>query len=186
MRNLTYITLLLLCTITFTGQSADTPDPPSALDNWVNTLLPDKAKFSVEVNVKSDDENTKSLIESYLKRELRSLQDVEIVDTGKGIIIDIVSIEIEYKVSGNKTGQMAYAYRFSRSASTEDDFPFITNYFTENREKIPVDVRLDLVKLVFFNENYEMGIRYFQTNELKRECEALIAKFDTSVLEPRR
>lgn len=188
MRNLTYITLLLLCTITFTGQSADTPDAfDSLLDNWVNTLPPpDTAFFSVEVNVKSDDENTKPLIESYLKRELRSLQDVKIVvDTGNNFIIDIVAIEMEYKVSGNKTGEMAYAYRFSKQP-TGDDFPDLRDYFRENMEKIPFKARLDFLRIFTLNEHHIMGIRYFKTNDLKREFEELVAKFDTSVLEPNR
>ena len=185
MRNLTYITLVLLCTITFTGQSADTPDP---FDEWVKTISSsDTAKFSVEVDVSIDDETTKSLIESYLKRELRSLQDVEIADTGNRFIIEIVAIEMKYKVSGNKTGWMAWAYRFSRPAHG-DNFPDIRDYFGEekNLEKIPFKARMDFFKFFTLSKHYAMGIHYFETTDLKSECEALIAKFDTWVLEPGR
>lgn len=183
MRNLTIcVVLTLLCIAIFTGQSADTPKPLKIEFDDVEVINP---KFRVKVSVTCEDDNTKSLIESYIKRELRSLQDVEIIDTKHGFVIDIVAIEMEYEVSGNKTGYMAYAYRFSRSASL-DDLPVITNYFSENREKIPVEVRANLVNLYRLSEHYGMWIRFFKTKDLKSECEQLVANFDTGILEPDR
>ena len=177
MRKFTAITLVLLCTITFTGQSDE-------LDDLLKDVVP--TKLSVEVRVVSDDENTKPLIESYLKRELRSLQDVEIVDTGNRFLIVIVAFEPEYKVSGNKTGYMAAAYRFSRTAHP-DNYPHLRDYYFKNFEKIPQEVEDDLWRLRTFSESiYTMGVRFFDTDGLKRECEELVAKFDTKVLELER
>ena len=40
-------------------------------------------KFDVRVDLVGEDESTKNLIESYIKRELRSLQDVNIMPDDK-------------------------------------------------------------------------------------------------------
>ena len=73
MRNLTtYVTLVLLCTIAFTGQSADMPqkDEPSLRD-LLGVDIPQqpvpvkqKPKFRVEVSVGCDDENTKAFMKA--------------------------------------------------------------------------------------------------------------------------
>ena len=187
MRKFTSITLVLLCTITFTGQSDE-----NSFDNPFADILEKPAKLSVEVQVTSSDENTKAHIESYLKRELRSLQDVEIVDTGNRFRIVIVALEPKYKVSGNKTGDMIYAYRFADTTHI-NDYPHIWDYFRENSGKIPPEVHNDLGRLFAVSDLlalseriYTMRIVYFDTNDLKRNCEELVAEFDTKVLEPER
>ena len=129
MRNLTmYVTLALLCTITFTGQSADTP-----LKKWINTLqqpAPEKQKpkFQVEVSVGCKDENTKAFIESHIKRELRSLQDVEITDVGK-YELSIATIEGTFKTSGRKTGDIALGWQFQRRYSPAVEIIKLSNAY---------------------------------------------------------
>lgn len=54
-------------------------------------------KFRVEVSVNCDDEGTKRLIESYIKRELRSLGDI-VVSKTLDQIVDINLTELEKSV----------------------------------------------------------------------------------------
>ena len=66
-------------------------------------------KFRVEAS--ADGEDLTSEAESYLKRELRSLGDVEITDMRMGhYVLSVVIIEDEYKSIGTKTGRFSYAY----------------------------------------------------------------------------
>ena len=122
MRNMTiYVTLALLCTIAFTGQSADTPDKQNPIDP---KIVKSNEKFEVEVLVQCDDENTKAFIESHIKRELRSLRDVEVARFGE-YELSIIAIEFEYKTSGRKSGEIALAYMVARQF---DFVPTVKNY----------------------------------------------------------
>ena len=71
-------------------------------------------RFQVYVSVTSnDDESLKPLIESYIKRELRSLQDVNIVYTPNLGHHEILVVVSEGKTkSGHKAGGIALAINF--------------------------------------------------------------------------
>ena len=70
-----------------------------------------KSNFKVWVSVSCDDENTKAFIESHVKRELRSLQDVDLVKAGDGIYeLIIAAAEPTYEATGRKTGDIGLAW----------------------------------------------------------------------------
>lgn len=92
--------LLLLCTIVF------------SIGIINSAYAPDKQKFKVFVSVytKNEDNLEKQIIDSHIKRELRSLEDVEIVkieDDWKLRILIIASIT-KYK-NGEKSTNIAIA-----------------------------------------------------------------------------
>ena len=113
-------------------------------------------RFQVYVETKAD-ENLKSLIESYIKRELRSLQDVDIVYTRDGMPYEIVVVAMEMEtVSGRKTGGIAFAVNFQKQ-----------------------------LKSSLYSLPYLM-VQTGNKTELDGMCKKLVAKFDTDYLEQRR
>lgn len=57
----------------------------------------------VEVSVEDGDENFKNLVQSYLNRELRSLNDVELVETNPEWELHVIALETKY-TNGDKDG----------------------------------------------------------------------------------
>ncbi len=171
MRNLTiYVALTLLCIAAFTGQSADIPKPV------VNP------KFSVEISVSCEDDNTKAFIESHIKRELRSLQDVEIVDTGK-YKLSIVAVEPTYKASGRKTGQIAAAFRFQRRYNPAT---IINNLPVDSKEYKVIRDSGAIVELLFLYDKSYLGLITDDKDDLDGICKDIVVTFDTQMLEPDR
>ncbi|MDE0326382.1 MAG: hypothetical protein OXN27_20860 [Candidatus Poribacteria bacterium] len=182
MRNMTiYVTLALLCTIAFTGQSADTPEKQNPIDP---KIVKSNEKFEVEVSVRCDDENTKAFIESHIKRELRSLQDVEIADTGR-YRLSILAIEFTYKTSGRKSGEIALAYvverRFNAGPTARkllDAYEAGTKDYDE-----AIDMVLDFLHL---RDKVNLGLQVGMTDDLDKICKGIVVDFDTERLEPDR
>ena len=113
-------------------------------------------RFQVYVEIKTD-ENLKSLIESYIKRELRSLQDVDIVYTRDGMPHEIVVVAMEMETeSGRKTGGIAFAVNFQ--TQLRSGLYSLPNLMVQTGDKIALD-----------------GM-----------CKNLVARFDTNYLEQRR
>lgn len=193
MRNLLCIFIVLLCTITFTGQSADTPQKPDAFDelleNWAKAqLAPEeqKPKFKVEVLVTCKDENTKAFIESHIKRELRSLQDVEILDIAPTYILSIVAIEFEYGTSGRKTGDIALGSQFLRYYS-----PFVEVSELARASPVGSTERFTLANAsfelpLFAYDKAEHRLDVGNKTRLDELCKSIVVKFDTKMLEPDR
>lgn len=103
MKRTILILIVLLSSISFTQ------NPPTQAQNQA-------LRFKVAVLVSCENESAKSLMESYIKRELRSLGDVQIV--GNHLknplwehLIDIHGLEMKYK-SGAKTGSLAICTQF--------------------------------------------------------------------------
>lgn len=131
--------------------------------------------FQVYVSVTSKDQ--KAFIESHIKRELRSLHDVEIAswDTAE-YFLDIVALESEYK-SGRKTGDISVAYCWYR------------------RIPLPKDYRGNLIDPEFHQSFWDawdkynsfrkphLGVMNFSTKELDAACKTIVAKFDQAMLE---
>jgi len=113
-------------------------------------------RFQVYVEIKTD-ENLKSLIGSYIKRELRSLQDVDIVYTRDGMPYEIVVVAMEVEtVLGRKPGGIAFAVNFQKQ------------------------LRAGLYSLPY------LMVQTGNRTELDGMCKNLVAKFDTDYLEQRR
>lgn len=116
-------------------------------------------KYKVSVGVSVDDENTKTFIESHIKRELRSLQDVAIVGFEDARYkIDIVAVELTYKATGRKSGAIAIGYNF-----------LIKHYLTDNAYYEPI-----------------LGVQTSSTDELDTMCKSIITTFNIYILEPAR
>ena len=194
MRNMTiYVTLVLLCTIVFTGQSADIPqkDEPSLRD-LLGVDIPQqpapekqKPKFVVEVLIQCDDENTKAFIESHIKRELRSLQDVEIADFGT-YRLEIVALEPE-NASEVKLGLTFFASLFVRRydpstvwSKLMDEYPLDTKEYKELRDSGTI---LDLLSL--YDKTY-LAVSGAGRKKLDEICKVIVVNFDTEMLEPDR
>ena len=192
MRNLTiYVTLVLLCTIVFTGQSADIPqkDEPSLRDllgvDISQQPAPEKQKpkFVVEVLVECDDENTKAFIESHIKRELRSLQDVEIATVVGEYQLKIVAEEFKDKASGQKLGTIALACEYVRIYNPSgvinklmDIYPVGTDGFHIAKE----------FNLIFLYDKTGLSLASGMTDHLDKICKDIVVNFDTGMLEPDR
>ena len=137
--------------------------------------LPTKLRVSARVSGKNLSLTTE--VESYLKRELRSLGDVEIVDFGIYELY-VMIMESKYKSSGTKTGEISYSYvgvkRFN---------PF------NLKAKLPrehFDTVFDATSnLYYLPDLHGMGIDA-NRDELKQLCQSIVAKFDTLLLEPDR
>lgn len=184
MRNLLCIfTIALLCIITFTGRSEE----KKFEFDTVPTINP---KFEVELSVTCDDDNTKAFIESHIKRELRSLQDVEIVDTGK-YKLSIVAVAPTYKSSGQKTGSIAVSYTFLKQFYPTSVFKKLldthqkgTKAYDEMRDLL---YSYDIVSEFFSLYHYpHHGIRTGDTDDLDSICKNIVVRFDTQILEPDR
>lgn len=144
-----YIWILLLSSIAFTGGSS------------ANAQMPRKIK--VYVRVTCDDENTETLIKSWAKRELRNLQDVNLVGiVDAEMMLLLYAREPTYEKTGRKTGGIVISYTFLQRVPTSTD----TNphfYFPD------------------------IGLATGDKKEdLEHFCKNIVADFDTTVLEPFR
>lgn len=144
-------------------------------------------KFPVYVDITCKDINTKATIQSYIKRELRSLGDVEIVvDKEKGLrVLHIVALEGEYEVSGRKTGGMAVAYMFLQKRGLSI-FEMLVSDISD--EKMKKSIR-DFVELYERHGNYmepQLGVMTDDTKDVEGLCKSIVINFDTKQLEPAR
>ena len=134
-------------------------------------------RFKVYVSVTSDDENIKAAVESYIKRELRALRDVDIVAKygDATCFLKILAGEDESR-AGTKLGYtIAYCYyeRFSFSP------PFLGN-ISGDTSNVKSYVRI-VEKFAFYDPL--LGVVGGGTNDLKELCERVVVKFDTYLLE---
>lgn len=144
-RNICFLIMLgFFLTFTFTGQLTDAQRPH---------------RFKVQVNVTCSDENTGTLIQSYIKRELRSLGDVAIVSFDNATyILTIVALAETYK-SGEKTGGLSLACVFLKKHVNEPDlyyYPLIAA-FSSNVKEVDLSCR-DIV--ADFDTKYLEPVRY--------------------------
>ena len=78
-------------------------------------------RFKVAVSVTIKDETTKSIILSYIKRELRSLGDVDVVSIGEEWNYQIVAVLVEHRITGTdrKSGSLSIAWTVHQSFYVE-------------------------------------------------------------------
>ena len=148
-----------------------------------NAYAPDVVDFHVYVDVNCEDEDTKVSIESYIKRELRSLQDVKILvepetepEDGKHLFYIFV-LAIEHKKEMGKTGGISFSYlfleKFSLSAFkdiiSEDSWKMLSIFASMN----------------LFSESRN-GLQIGNTENIDKLCKSLVVIFDTEILESRR
>ena len=168
--------LFLLFSVFFTGQQIK------------GQVVPDK--FPVGVDVTCDDSITKGQIESYLKRELRSLGDVTI--EGSAIYrLSLVVLEPKFTSTGHKSGDIIISSVFTKVYS----LPKILEYYApltfelkrdEINDKIIENILVKDAPLFAYIHYINNYVTYDRTNNLRNICEGIIAKFDTDVLEKER
>ena len=131
-------------------------------------------KIKVSVNLASENESHKSLMLSYIKRELRSLHDVEIVDYKPSnatwdYCISIVMFQIEY-ADGRKLDAVAMAKAYLK--------------------RIPISringLWSDLYKKWAVVDEPNLSVKVTPIDKLDVECKTIVAKFDTDYLESTR
>ncbi len=131
------------------------------------------ARFTsrVKVTVSSND-NIKDTVSSYLNRELRALNDVELVDTDPEWVIDVMAMELKTS-SGRKPGVVL---------ST------VISLYYDKQEVI------NLVKPMYIDTlpRHGLQISYWHwlevdsTDNLQSICKKMVAEFDTQYLEAGR
>ena len=141
-RNICLLSILgMLLTFTFTGKPSDAQSIH---------------EFKIHVDVTSNDENTKSLVQSWIKREFRGLGDVRIVSfDDASYILSLVVVEPVYEATGRKTGSIAIAREFALRS--------FTNPHLYHRS--------------------HLGLQTGNTENLERLCKKLVAGIDTDNLE---
>ena len=143
-----------------------------------------KSEFKVWVNVSCDDKNTKAFIESHLKRELRSLQDVEMIEIlemyaqRERDVYELIVVAVEpIHTTGQKTGSIGLSWTFLKEF---DNKPLISQY------TFAVD-RVQIQEMTQWLYHYpKNGIMISGTKDLDALCKDVVVKFDTLMLEPAR
>ncbi len=161
-RLLTSAVFVFACLFVFVGQAAD-------------------YRFKVFVGVTCDDPNTKAFIESHIKRDLRSLHDVDIIGNPENAVyfLTIVAVEPTVRGSVRKMGDIAIAYCYFQR-NTIPGFMINTIPNAEYRKHIKSGN-----KLSFYEPT--SGVHTGMTNiHLERICKGIVVKFDTLFLEPMR
>ena len=139
---------------------------------------PEKFKVVAYVSESNDDtqseKSLKNLMRSYIKRELRSLGDVEIVDLDLDratfqYAISITMLEDTHK-DGSKTGTVALSYWYTNRILPKR----FNNLWREHYTKIPAF------------ENPISGVITVGKYRLDETCKSIVADFDTKFLEPER
>ena len=165
--------LFLLFAVYFTGNPIQSQVVPN--------------KFRVWVAVACDDHITKAQIESYIKRELRSFEDVIVSEGHTGYTLYLTVLEPKYTSTGLKTGNIiiscVYVERFSLLEILSYYLPLA--YETKGEEIAKKIWRLDAPPLFYshFIDNY---VQFSQTDKLPDICKKIVANFDTDALEKER
>ena len=162
MRRLLVVGLLLGISVGFTGAQK----------------TPVKRIFRVGAGVSSSDASTKTLAQSYIKRELRSLGDVEVVEfANSDWQIDITVLKAR-SMSGVHQGYcmgVIYTRRYE-----------VPDYILDSMLKPSVSA--ERRKLWFRPVEELVGgtLLVGGMDNLKSMCESAVADFDTKVLDPMR
>lgn len=157
-------------------------------------------KFKVSIEIQYTDSKTiKSQLESYIKRELRSLGDVEIVDREKAKYeIVLVAIPHVYEATGKKTGYMSLTVMILSEAPYELRIAIgIAEYLDRYHKDIKIDfmkalkpvdelIADELIPNSRLYYNPTLQIFLLEENNLHQKCKEIVAEFDADNLEPFR
>lgn len=116
-------------------------------------------KFRICVNVQTEDEHTQSLMQSWIKRELRNLGDVRIVSfDDASYILSVVAIEPISKLTGRKMGDIAMGTVFYMKSAAHPGLYYEPDLLVNTDDTV----------------------------DLERLCKSLVASIDTRNLESTR
>ena len=130
-------------------------------------------RFKVQVSVTCEDKNMKTLVESFIKRELRDLQDVDIVSLKPDRQLTILLTEPTFKGTATKMGHVIAAVNYLRLFYLEDMIPDFPKYPLKT---IPSSCEYPP----------ELSIYTGNRNNLRDLCQIIVANFDTQILEKQR
>ena len=145
---------------------------------FAQTDLP-KFFANVKVEVTAQPTALREQVESYLKRELRSLPDVNVVSEDQHWLLSIIVLQTE-----DLTG--VRGYNFSIVVLQPSPSALLTTLLLANGKisaetsKSLLDWTTGLVR--FLDHRIYTG----DQNSLRSRCEKIVADFDTSQLEPTR
>lgn len=180
------ICLFVVISVYFTGEPTYAPQD-----------VPNR-KFEVRLIVECSDDITRTLIESYIKRELRSLGDVEIVDKkDPERILSLVAIA-HTSTSGNKTGDTSIAVMRASKHTCWSDILHALHDYQQTFEKDLSDAERNsrVRKMVEITNEHGSSPAYsypdlglvvnITDKDLQNTCKEIVAKFDVKDLEPIR
>lgn len=184
-----YIYLIIGTILTFavfTG-NAYAPNDTDIIDDLIKEISDPKPshnnskRFKVYVEVDCEDDITKNSIESYIKRELRSLQDVEIVVKENAKLFLRCMAIVETTKSGQKTGYIIIAYNILSKYPTG----ILASVLTKENYRLLSDPK-SIWKLpnLYFEPLLGLISGYF-TN-IDEICKGIVVRFDVNQLEPQR
>lgn len=143
---------------------------PSSHADDVNDL---RYSAKVKVDISASD-NINGVVSSYLKRELRSLTDVEIVENNPEWIINILVVELE-TVGGHKNGVAISTVITSQLRSQS-----LSELFQPKYSDLGLRLTSGLKKV----GSHWLNIG--SSNDLQNLCKEIVADFDTKHLEEDR
>ena len=185
-----------------------TPNPPTKSEKPKDSMLDKTAKFKVKVHVSvtCDDNTTKAMIESHIKRELRSLGDVELVDKKDAeYTINLIAVPHKFEQSGKSIGTTSMAVMYINKMSHDVIMGLgIRGYVDLLRQDPSVELPTRM-NPVNSNDISEVVKRYYKNripdlftypsvnlitnikdNDLPNTCKEIVAMFDVEALERER
>ena len=132
-------------------------------------------RFKVNVEISCDDPMNKRFIESHIKRELRSLGDVDITNR-KNAQFHVLLVVMELHKGGQKTTAIAIAGNYLLRFDMKDW------QFVHKQSKKVIDLH-DITELFF---KPELTLQVGDVADLDKICKSIIVTFDLKVLETYR
>ena len=142
-------------------------------------------RYRVAVSITCDNESTKNLIESHIKRELRNLGDVHLTNMEDALyVIQIVALPLKSELTGQDTGDISIAYTF---LTEERSFIAIKSVLREMIRMEELAAFDDLIRIhsKCYYTPY-LGAAYWKKDNIDTLCRDIIATFDIRTLEPVR
>jgi len=135
----------------------------------------DDLQFSAKVKVAiSAAENLKGPVSSYLNRELRSLNDVEIVDDNSEWNINVIAMDLQ-TIGGYKSGVALSAVIFDSF-----DNKLLLDWFQPKFKEIGANLTSGL------SYHPDLLLKVGSADHLQELCKAIVVDFDAQILEKYR
>ena len=175
MKQLMMVIMVITFALVFTRQdiSLQVPSKNEALE----LLKP--SKFKVQVSIICEDKNTKTLVESYVKRELRDLRDVDIVSLKPDRQLTIMLAEPTFETTGVKMGHVIAAVNYLTLVYWENIFD--TTKYTNTQKHF-----LKTTSAAYCHYPPDLLLYTDNRNNLRDLCQKIIVDFDTRILEKQR
>ncbi len=163
-----------------------------------SAYAPENQKFTVFVTVDCKDKNTNSLIQTHVKKELRLLQDVEVVGSYDDAIFLFKIIVIEpLTPNGLKSGNIVMTYSFQERFFASSALPpFLRKRYPERfpapanesdndtlvAALLGYDTLRELLVLTPIVFAHDWGLSVGETINVPNQCVQIVSIFDTKVL----